>query len=240
MASIWSVRLFELVCIVSWLVGLVWIRRTKNPVYAGVYFGSSTLMLFDWLFNTDWFFRVVYDDKFIPFWRIQGVGQPVAIAANYAFFFGVPVLLFVQHRERLDRAVGFAGSFLAVFAFAVGLDAAFEIPMVTFLKVWRYYQAPQFLVGGVPYSNLWFSGLLMTTSYGAARLAVRWASGPRPAPAPAGGSVSSSTLESPRETWWRGFVTGAAALWSAFYVSASLQLIWYAAVTPWIDSPRPF
>jgi len=244
MADLWIVRLFELVCVLAEVGGIAWVVRMHNPVYAGAYFGSSTLMLFDWIFNTNWFFRVVYDEKLLPLWKLQGVVEPLAIACNYAFFFGVPVLFFVHHREKLDKRVGLLGSFLAVCVFAVGLDAAFEIPMVKYLKIWKYYQEPKFLVGGVPYSNLWFSGLLMTTSYGAVRLAVRWASLPRLAVASAGlvpvGMLPLAVVETTREQWWRGFLFGTAALWSAFYLSSSLQFIWYTVMTPWIAAPRPF
>ena len=230
MASTLGVRGFELVCVLLWLWGLWWVRGTRNPVYAGVYCASSLLMGFDWVFNTNWFFSVTYDEKFIPLWRVRGVAQPLALACNYAFYFGAPVLLLVHHRAWLDRKLGRWG-YAAVFLVGGLADPLFEVPLVNWLKLWTYHQAPAFLLWGVPWSSVWYSGLLTVSAYGAARLAVRWAGAlPAPGSGPAAG----------REAWWRGFAMGAASLWSAFYVSMLLQLIWYGLAQPWVPAPRPF
>jgi len=189
-------------------------------------------MVFDWVFNTKWFFRVLYAEPFIPLWSIDGVTQPVALAANYAFFFGAPVLMLVHRREWLDRHLG-RWVYAAIFAFGAVLDVAFEIPMVQ-LGLWTYYQREEFLLGGVIWSNAWYSGMLMTSSFTAAWLAVRWGT----VPAQAQGAEP-AFLGRP-ESWWRGLAMGAAAIWAAFYVCLSLQLIWYGVTQPWIDSPRPF
>jgi hypothetical protein len=233
MSSVGIVRAFELLCVGAWLAGLWWVRRQRHPVYAGVYLGSSTLMVFDWIFNSGWFFRVVYAEPFLPLWKMQGVVQPLALACNYAFFFGAPVLMLVHARERLDRSLG-AWSYAAVFGLGAGLDLAFEIPMVR-LGLWTYYQQPAFLLGGVPWSNFWYSGMLMTAAFAAARLAVRW--GASPVPAEGGGGT---VFLGKQETWWRGFAMGTAAIWSAFYVCLSVQLVWYGLTQPWVASPRPF
>lgn len=216
------VRGFELLCVGLWLAGIFMVRRMRSPVAAGIYFGSSTLMVYDWVFNMNWFFRVVYADAFLPLWTIQGVKQPIALAANYAFFFGVPVLLLVRNRDWLDRRLG-AWGYLAVFGLGALLDLSFEIPMVK-LGIWTYYQAPAFMLGGVPWSNFWYSGLLLLTSYGAARLATRWAGDPGP----------------DRESRWKGFAMGMAAIWCAFYLSLTLQMLWYGLTQPWVTGPRPF
>jgi hypothetical protein len=237
MASVVSVRAFEALCVGAWLVGLYWVWRQRQPVYSVVYFGSSTLMVFDWIFNTNWFFRVVYAEQFIPLWKIQGVVQPLALVCNYAFFFGVPVLMLVHARERLDRLLG-PWVYAAVFGIGALLDLLFEIPMV-WLGLWTYYQQPAFLLGGVPWSSFWYSGLLMLAAYAAARLAVRWGTSPLPAQAALGTEGGAKFLGQP-EAWWRGFFMGAAAIWSAFYICLSVQLIWYGTTQPWVPSPRPF
>ena len=109
-ANIVAVRIFELVCLSLWIYGIVWVRRSRNPVYAGVYTGSTLLIGFDWIFNSNWFFRVEFSDKFIDAFRIQGVSEPLAMALNYAFYFGLPVLLLVHHRDKLDRRFGGRGT----------------------------------------------------------------------------------------------------------------------------------
>jgi len=110
----------------------------------------------------------------------------------------------------------------------------FEIPMVRLLHLWHYYQRPAFLLGGVPWSNIWYSGLLTTSCYGALRLAARWA--PALRPAVAGGGPGFDT----RESWWQSFALGVGAIWSASYFSMLIQMIWYGATQPWIPTPRPF
>jgi hypothetical protein len=232
MANVLAVRVFEAAAVGLWLWGVWWARRQRNPVYTGVYFGSSTLMLFDWVFNTNWFFRVTYAEQFIPLWTIQGVLQPVALLCTYAFYFGIPVLLLVHARERLDRSLGRWG-YAVVFVGGGLLSPAFEIPMVQ-LGLWTYHQRPEFLLGGVPWSNVWYSGMLSVAAYAGARLAVRWGSVGQ------GSGEGAAVFLGRPESWWRGFALGAAAIWSAFYVCLSLQLIWYGMMQPWAPAGRPF
>jgi hypothetical protein len=267
MANTVSVRAFELLCLALWLGGWRWVRSTRNPVYAGAYTGSTLLVLFDWMFNSNWFFRVQYDNKFIALWRIHGVLQPVALAMNYAFYFGAPVAFLVQYRHRLDQRFGTAG-WLVVFAASCAALPLFEIPMVRWLHLWHYYQRPAFLLGGVPWSNIWYSGLLTTTCYAAVRLAVRWAAWPSrveaPVPALVGGGppeaggprdagglpeaggprdaggLGLGNITDERERWWRSFALALAGIWAAFYLSMMVQLVWYALAQPWAPTPRPF
>ena len=228
MASVASVRAFEIVAVGLWLYGAAWAARSRDPVRCGVYFGSSTLTAFDWVFNTNWFFRVTYDPRFISLWSIEGVTQPLAIACNYGFYFGLPVLLLVGRRAWIDRRLGRLGP-LAVFALGVALEPLADLPAVR-LGLWKYHQAPAFTLAGVPWSMFWYSGLLTVACYASARLATRWAAMPLPEPGP----------RADRERWWRGFVFGVGAVWCAFYVCLNLQLVWYALARPWVPGPRPF
>ncbi|HEY3239663.1 MAG TPA: hypothetical protein VGL92_08875 [Acidimicrobiia bacterium] len=238
MASTAAVRIFELVCLGLWLYGIAWVRRSRNPVYAGVYLGSTLLVGFDWIFNSNWFFRVEFDEKFIDLFRIQGVSEPLAMALNYAFYFGLPVLLLVHHREVIDRRFGRRG-YLWVFLGACAILPMFEIPAVSWLHLWTYYQKPGFELGGVTWSNIWFSGMLTTSCYAAARLAVRWAAVPNMASvAGRGPGAAGPTLTA--EERWRAVALGTASVWAAFYVSWSVQLLWYAVTQPWVATPRPF
>lgn len=236
MSTLIVVRGFELLCFGLWAWGVVWVARMRNPVATGIYSASSTLMVFDWVFNSNWFFRVTYAQEFIPLWSIEGVVQPVALACNYAFFFGVPVLMLARARHTLDRKLGGWG-YLAVFLLGALLDLAFEIPAVG-LGLWTYHQAEPFLLGGVPYSNFWYSGLLFVASYGAARLALRWGEVPVAAlvVSPTGGAVALDA----REARLRGFLMGTASIWAAFYLCLSVQLLWYLVANPWVAGPRPF
>lgn len=240
MASTVTVRLFELLCLTLFVAGLVWVRRTGHPVYAGVYLGSTLLFGFDWVFNSNWLFRVEFDPKFIDVWRMQGVSEPLAMALNYAFYFGAPVLLLVHFREKLDRRFGTRGYLLVLLLGAAALPV-FEIPMVKWLKLWHYYQKPGFLLGGVPWSNIWYSGLLTVSCYMGARLAVRWASPVRaPAPASVGPGTMPAAAALTVEDRAKGLLIGAASVWGAFYVCLLVQIIWYAVTQPWVPTTKPF
>jgi len=82
-----AVHGFELVAFCLWSAGLLWVRRHPRPVYIGAYLGSSTLALFDWTFNSKWFFNVTYD-------------VPAAVRGDAQIAFAVTVL---------TAAVGFVG-----------------------------------------------------------------------------------------------------------------------------------
>ncbi|HWI63309.1 MAG TPA: hypothetical protein VNT75_15840 [Symbiobacteriaceae bacterium] len=229
MASLLSVRLFELVCLIMWTVSFLWVRRTKNPVFAGLFWASTALMIFDWVFKSEWFLNVSYDPRFFAILQIDGVRHPLALAMNYGLFFGMPSLILMANRAAVDRRFG-GWTYLLVFLFGAVLDAAFEIPMGG-LGLWTYHQAPQYLLGGVPWSNLWYSGMMMTATYGAGRLALRWTESPALGSS-AGARMAGAAL-SDRETWWRSFATGFAFSVAAIYLCFSVQLyFWYGLVQP--------
>jgi hypothetical protein len=228
-----TVRLFELVALGLWASGIVFVRRHRHPVYVGAYLGSSTLALFDWAFNTRWFFNVSYDDSFLALWRIDGEVQPIALCMTYAFYFGGPLLLAVHHRDRIDRALG-RWAWPTIFAVSSLVNPLFEIPLVRWLHLWTYNQRPAFELAGVAWSNTWFSGLLFTTCYGASRVALRWSAIGRATTLALPAGITAHELR------WRDVATGTAAIWVAFYASMQLQLAWYAVAQPWAASPRPF
>ena len=237
-ASTLSVRLFELAALAMWVGGIFWVRAQRHPVYTGVYVGSTGLIVFDWIFNSDWFFRVQFDEKFVDLWTIEGVNEPVSMALTYAFYFGIPVLLLVHAREAIDRRFGGRG-YLVVFLAASAALPVFEIPMVKLLHLWTYHQEPGYELGGVAWSNIWFSGMLTTSCYAGARLALRWAGLRVPVPAGAPGAPAPPPGEPSFEDKARAVVLGAAAIWVAFYLSMSVQLLWYNATQPWVERVIP-
>ncbi len=232
-----SVRLFEVAALAMWLGGIAWVRNRRHPVYTGVYVGSTGLIVFDWIFNSDWFFRVQFDEKFVDLWTIDGVNEPVSMALTYAFYFGIPVLLLVHNREAIDRRFGGRG-YGVVFLAACATLPVFEIPMVKLLHLWTYYQEPGYELGGVAWSNIWFSGMLTTSCYAGARLALRWAEVRVPVGAGLP-SVPPSESHLTFEDKAKGVVLGAAAIWAAFYLSMSVQMLWYSATQPWVERVLP-
>jgi hypothetical protein len=108
--------------------------------------------------------------------------------------------------------------------------------MVHWLHLWHYYQRPSYLLGGVAWSNIFYSGILTTSCYGAVRLAARWSRVEAPVLVGAGGPPTTPVTADVR---WRDFAMGAAAIWSAFYLSMTVHLIWYASTHPWVPAPHP-
>lgn len=247
-ADVVAVRLFELVALALFVFGWWYVRRTGSWVVIGGYLGSTFTVLFDWTFNTKWFFNVLYSPNFIPLFRIGDAVQPVALLFTYAFFFGIPTAFLALNRDWLDRRLGTWG-WLVVFLGMGLLQPLFEIPMVSWLHLWTYYQAPEYLLGGVIWSNLWFSGVLGVGCYGALRLGLRWENARLPvtatvgAPAPKAptAAAAGAPVLGEREDRFRQVATGVAGIWAAFYASTLLQLmLWYTVVSPWVASPREF
>ena len=228
MSQLVAIRAFEVVAFALFAVGVWYVWRTRSWVLRGGYAGAVLTILFDWLFNTKWFFNVVYSSDFIPLFTIDGVRQPVALAFTYGFFFGIPTAILAHNRRSIDRVLGRWG-WVVVFAGMGLLQPLFEIPMTGLLHAWTYYQRPEFLIGGVIWSNIWFSGMLGVACYGGLRLVLRWEE-----------RTDTSRL-SRRESATRQFLLGFGAVWVAFALCALLQLVfWYAPVQPWAPSPRPF
>ncbi|HIT76451.1 MAG TPA: hypothetical protein IAA98_12775 [Candidatus Avipropionibacterium avicola] len=227
-ADVMAIRGFELLAVALFLFGVWYVWRSRSWVLRGGYAGAVLTIGFDWMFNTRWFFNVAYSPEFIPLFVIDGVNQPVALAMTYGFFFGIPTAILAHQRHRLDRRFGRWG-WLLVFVGMGLLQPLFEIPMVKLLHAWTYYQRPEFLWGGVIWSNIWFSGMLGLGCYGGLRLALRWE-----------GAVDPAAF-SPREQAVRQFALGVAAIWVAFTAATLVQLLfWYVPVAPWAPGPRPF
>lgn len=55
--------------------------------------------------------------------------------------------------------------FPVALAIAAILDICAEVPLVSGLGVYQYHQAPEYLLRGVPWSNLWFGGGLLALPY---------------------------------------------------------------------------
>jgi hypothetical protein len=223
-----GVRLFEILSVSLFLVGLYWVIRQKNPFYLGAYLGSAFAgVYFDWINNLNWLLRVVYDSRFIPLFYLDGYPQPLAFSANYAFYFGIPILLMLHYRNQLAQRLGERGLYIFVTVFGGLASPAFEIPMIQLLKLWRYYQRDEFLLGGVPWTNIIYSGVLFLLIFAALNYARQ-----RLLPNPDGAVNRAERI--------KAIVVGFAALTTAFALGQFIQMFIYAATTPWIPSPRPF
>lgn len=113
-ADVLAVRLFEVVAFGLFAFGWWYALRTRSMIVLGGYVGATLTVVFDWMFNTKWFFNVLYSSNFIPLFRIGDTVQPVALLFTYAFFFGIPTAFLARNRAWLDRRFGTWG-WLVVF-----------------------------------------------------------------------------------------------------------------------------
>jgi hypothetical protein len=222
--------IYEIVSIIAFIAAFLWTLRSRDPLCMGALLGGILLFGFDWLWCGRAFFNATFADGLflIPGIAIQGQTYPIAVALNWSVGFGfLPYLLSAYHGAISARL----GILHYPIALAVGaaIDMAAEIPLVSGLGVYTYHQAPEYLLCGVPWSNLWFGGNLVAMSYFGLAYARRWAALP-----PRNGFALGS------ENTWKGFTLSAAALYTAFFFSTVVQLFWYSAAAPWVESGRPF
>ncbi|MGE2713056.1 hypothetical protein ACQI4L_03250 [Mycolicibacterium litorale] len=172
-ADLVTVRIWELASLALFVYGLVLVRRKGNPVFWCVYSASALVILFDWIWNRNWFGAVSYSDLFIPAWSARGELQPFSLAFVYCFFFGIPMIVLLEKRSDLDRRFGKLQWPLLFAMFAVP-QMPFEVLASEVLHLWVYHVVPPWAVFGVPWSNAIFSGLVGCGFYAAGRLALRW------------------------------------------------------------------
>lgn len=106
MADLAVVRAYEILACLLFVLGLFWVWRSRQPLYYGVYLGTSIGGgIFEWIFDSRHYFRLTADERFIAAWTIDGVVAPLAMILFYAFFFGIPLCGFriVTTIGQLDR-----------------------------------------------------------------------------------------------------------------------------------------
>jgi hypothetical protein len=222
--------IYEILSVLAFIAAFIWTLRSRDPLCLGALLGGILLFAFDWLWCGRAFFNATFtnDLMMIPGIHMYGQTYPIAVALNWSVGFGfLPYLLARLHGAASARL----GMLHYPVALAIGavIDMAAEIPLVSGLGVYTYHQAPEYLLAGVPWSNLWFGGNLIAMSYFGLAYACKWAAVP-----PGHGFALRS------EITWKGMTMAAAALYTAFFVSTVGQLWWYSAAAPWVESGRPF
>jgi len=230
MSNLAIVRSFEIVTLLLWIASLAWTLRSRNPIYLGALLGATVLFGFDWMWITKGFFNVTYNPDLIglPGLEMMGIREPLVIPFAYGMAFGPFVSLLVMGAEGFDRRFGGWGYGVVWLIGAVGV-MLYEIPVVYLLHIWTYHQLPEFMIWGVPWSDIWLAGNMVLFSYAGLRWMQRWAA------IPPGAGFSPS-----EENTWKGLLMGAMPIWTAFYLTYLLQLFWYSWAEPWVDAGRPF
>jgi hypothetical protein len=222
------VRGFELLSVLLFLGGLIWVIRQRKPLYYGAYLGACFAgIYFDWINNLNWFLRVVYDERFLTLFRIDGWPQPLAMSTTYAFYFGIPLIILIHFRDALQKRFGKLGQYLFVAVAGMIALPVFEIPMVQAFRLWTYYQKEQFLLGGVAWTNWIYSALLFLVIYASLKFVAENMPG----------NLVQAAAGSDR---LKGVLFSFGAFVTAFASVQFLMMIVYAVTNPWIPSPRPF
>jgi hypothetical protein len=223
-------QIYEVVSITSYLAVLLWALWSRDPLNLGAVIGGFLLCGFDWLWCSKGFWNATTASTLVMFpgLHIQGLQYPIAIACNWGVGYGFLPLVLSRLHPAIGRRLGVFHFPVMFAAFAI-LDIAIESLLISGIGAYAYHQAPRYLYLGVVWSNTWMLGGLLTGAYFGLAYARRWTS------LPDGSGISLAS-----ETTWKGVCIGGGTILTTAFLVGTAQLFWWSAVTPWIDSGRPF
>lgn len=230
-ASLFTIRAYELIFTATMLLTTIYVYRTRSPLNLGAYiaaaFGGGAC--FEWVFDSRFYFRVSADDRFIPFWTVQGDRHPLVMLPIWAAIFGGPFVMLVENHDWLVRRFGERGLyvFLAAVVGALG-TTAFETFNTSVAGIYRYHQREGFLFYGMPYSNMWLVAMIVIGPYWSMRKVQVLV------------KLLGRTSESERSQWWIAFLLGLACVITPWVLAGSLNFIWYIWTQPWTETLRTF
>ncbi|HVJ05372.1 MAG TPA: hypothetical protein VM578_06855 [Candidatus Saccharimonadales bacterium] len=221
---------FEIVMTVLFLGALVWALWSRSPFNLGAILGGFMLFGFDWLWCSRGFWNATVAPSLIMIPGVDILGQryPISIACLWGVGFGFVPLVASKYYGPIGNALGKL-HFPVIFAAAAALDIGLEGLCTSGLGVWTYHQAPQYLFLGVVWSNAWLLGGVLTASYFGLAHVQKWAA----IPEGAGFAVTS-------ETTWKGVLMAAGTILTFAFLLGVLQLFWWSATHPWVESGRQF
>jgi hypothetical protein len=223
-------KTYEVVITILFLVVLGWALRSRDPINVGAVFGGFMLFGLDWLWCSRGFWNATVnpDLAMIPGIDILGQRYPISICFLWSVGFGFLPLAASKFYGPIGRTLG-RWHFPVVFVAAAVIDWLVEVVCISGVGVWSYHQAREYMFGGVLWSNSWFLGGLLTASYFGLAHVKKWAA----IPEGAGLSLTS-------ETTWKGVLMAAATILTSAFLLGVLQLFWWSATHPWIESGRQF
>ncbi|RMJ08340.1 hypothetical protein BHE90_005643 [Fusarium euwallaceae] len=229
-ASLQTIRLYETISLTLFAGGLIYVYRSRNPLFYGAYLASSVGGgVMEWVFDSKYYFRLTTDDRFYTAWTMAGEKAALAMVLFYAFFFGIPLVLLHDYRSNLYATLGRPGTYVAVAVLGFVGTPMFECTNTSVTHIYKYHQKEEYLFHGMPYSNLWFGAMMMMFPFWAldqANVLLKLVSR-------AGLSV-----------WEQRMLAcelGFASVISAFFVAATVNGVWYCmAGDVWMTSPRLF
>jgi hypothetical protein len=240
-ANIVALRGWEISCIAMWAVGL-WLvfRLGPSRLYLGLYGGSSVLAFWDWMLGNRWFFHITFDHRFVTFFRVDGLVEPLWAGFSYGFFFGICALLAVHFGQWLDEHLG-GWQYLAI-AVALGFaDIAIEGVSVGWLGLYRFNYRESYLWWGVPWTNIVFIvAAQVPIIFLARRLAELLERVPAAAPAPVGvggggrETAGAAAGTPPAPLGWLPFWAALPIAPAGIYAGAFVTTLLLQRLEPWV------
>jgi hypothetical protein len=221
---------YEIVITVLFLGVLAWALWTRSSINLGAVLGGFLISGFDWLWCSRGFWNATVAPSLtmVPGIHILDQQYPISICFVWSVGFGFLPLILSKYYQQIGRTLGKLHA-PVVFVLAAALDIAIEAFCVSVLGVWTYHQAPQYLIWGVVWSNAWMLGGLLTASYFGLAHVRKWAA----IPDNAGMALTS-------ETTWKGILMAAGTILTSAFLFGVLQLFWWSATQPWVESGRQF
>lgn len=230
MSNLVLMRLTEGGIFIAYFIVLIWIARRRDPLALGAVVAGTLCFVFDWAWCARSFFNATFNPDLIPIplMSVSEIFYPVAVAPAWGLAFGLPAVLLTQALPTLQRRFGAFAYVLIWIGGGVGMTLAEQL-LTGVLQVYTYHQKPEFLIGTVPWSNILLSGNLMLLATLFFRSMQDWAA----LPGGVGFSLSNALAR-------KGLLMGALPVWGAFVIAYVVQLFWYGAAEPWVESGRPF
>lgn len=221
---------YEIVITVLFVAVLVWAIRSRNPINLGAVLGGFMLWGFDWLWCSRGFWNATTATELtmIPGLNILGIRYPISICFIWSVGFGFLPLVASKYYDPIRRSLG-KMHLPVVLLVAALIDLVVEAICISGIGVWAYHQAPEYLLLGVVWSNTWFLGGLLTASYFGLARVQKWT-----------GITDGAGLSLSSETTWKGVLMSAATILTSAFLLGVVQLFWWSATHPWIESGRQF
>lgn len=221
---------YEVGMTLVFLIVLGWAIKSRDPINVGALLGGFMLFGFDWLWCSKGFWNATVAPSLvmIPGLDILGQRYPITICFIWAVGFGLIPLLASRYYEAIRSRLGVL-HFPVILAAAAVIDILVETFFISGIGVWSYHQAPKYLLWGVVWSNAWFLGGVLAVSYFGLAYVRKWAA----IPPNAGLSLAD-------ENAWKGLLMSASAILVPAFLLGVVQLFWWSATHPWVESGRLF
>jgi hypothetical protein len=150
---------FELLAYVSFGVAAVvafWKLRDKREYGYALLATSLLFFPYEWLADT-YFMVMTYDPGFVMLGNLPGTQLPLMMFFAYGMFWGIPLMLCIRLREKID-AMPLAIRIGVLWAIFTLIDLGIEYT-TTLPGLWTYYWPKSMMIGGV---QPWVTPLLVS------------------------------------------------------------------------------